>query len=306
MALVTVSIPTSFAAFSGQVTVATASQLSIRAQGGTLTQNYFGSDFTYAGDSVVSGTVTSVSLVDGPATYYTISGLGVSAVTVANYVNAGDATGLSSFLLAGNDTVNYNSPIGAAIFGYGGDDTIDGGTGNDVIDGGTGADSMRGGAGDDRYLVDNLGDMVDETGGSGHDLVLSSVSFMLGAGVEDLYLQGFSPIHGIGNSLDNMIVGNAFNNILDGGAGADTLQGGAGDTLYGREGNDTLIADAGTLGNISLFGGAGDDIYVLNHFYLYFNTFENPDEGIDTAVITYPGAYYTLAPNLENLTFLFA
>ncbi len=35
------------------------------------------------------------------------------------------------------------------------------------LDGGLGADTMKGGAGDDTYTVDNLGDIVDEKGGSG-------------------------------------------------------------------------------------------------------------------------------------------
>ena len=53
----------------------------------------------------------------------------------------------------GNDT----------IYALGGNDTIYGFEGDDIIDGGTGADKMKGGAGNDTYIVDNVGDIVDET-----------------------------------------------------------------------------------------------------------------------------------------------
>lgn len=109
MALVTVSNPTTFTAFAGVVTVANGSQHSIRSQFGTLTQNYFGNGFTYAGTSVTGGTVTSISLVDGGITYYTITGLSAHAPTVANYVTSGDSLGLSNFLLGGADTLDAST-----------------------------------------------------------------------------------------------------------------------------------------------------------------------------------------------------
>jgi hypothetical protein len=44
-----------------------------------------------------------------------------------------------------------------------GNDTLAGGTGDDTLDGGTGADLLKGGLGNDTYVVDNAGDVVDET-----------------------------------------------------------------------------------------------------------------------------------------------
>ena len=76
---------------------------------------------------------------------------------------------------------------------------------------------------------------VSEAGGSGTDTVQSSVSFTLGADIENLTLTGTAAISGTGNELDNIITGNAGANTLDGGAGADSLSGGAG--------NDTYIVD---------------------------------------------------------------
>jgi serralysin len=134
-----------------------------------------------------------------------------------------------------------------------------------VIDGLDGADRMEGGAGNDRYIVDNAGDVVIEANGGGADHVTSSVSFSLaGQFVEQLTLSGSGNINGTGNSLANTITGNAGNNTLDGGNGNDTLSGGAGrDALNGGAGKDTLT------------GGNGGDFFV-------FNTALNASTNVDT------------------------
>jgi serralysin len=114
------------------------------------------------------------------------------------------------------------------LYGLGGDDTLNGLEGNDTLDGGTGADEMNGGDGDDLYIVDNAGDIVTENPDEGRDRVLASVSYALGANVEDLTLTGTAAIDATGNALNNTLIGNSGNNTLDGGAGADVMAGGAG------------------------------------------------------------------------------
>ena len=124
--------------------------------------------------------------------------------------------------LGGNDVVNTGA----------GNDAIIGGLGNDQLTGGAGSDSMSGEAGNDRYSVDDAGDVVIEAANEGTDTVSSTISYVLGANVENLILAGSNVINGTGNSLNNILTGNSAANVLTGGAGADTMLGGAGDDTY--------------------------------------------------------------------------
>jgi hypothetical protein len=67
---------------------------------------------------------------------------------------------------SGNDIL-ANTLIGSTghdqLLGLAGNDTLVGGAGNDVLNGGTGADLLKGGLGNDTYVVDDAGDVVDET-----------------------------------------------------------------------------------------------------------------------------------------------
>ena len=128
------------------------------------------------------------------------------------------------------------------------------GNGNaNFIDGRGGADAMSGGAGDDIYVVDNVGDIIGERGGEGIDRVRSSVSYTLGANVENLYLTGTGATSGTGNDSANYMTGNDSANTLVGGGGNDTL--------VGNGGNDTLVGSAGI---DLLTGGAGADKFIFS------------------------------------------
>ena len=143
--------------------------------------------------------------------------------------------------LGGNDTLNGNASS----------DTIYGGAGNDSIDGRGGADTLVGGIGNDSYIVDNTGDRITENAGEGTDTVITSVTYVIDANVENLVMLGSADINATGNDLTNTITGNAGFNLIDGGLGKDFL--------IGNDGNDTLIGGGG---NDSLQGGAGDDVII--------------------------------------------
>lgn len=139
------------------------------------------------------------------------------------------------------------------IAGLAGIDILKGLGGNDTLDGGAGNDTMYGGAGDDTYIVDSAADKVIELTGEGIDLVKASVSFTLGAYVENLLLTGSAAINGTGNALANKLTGNSANNTLKGLDGNDVLSGGGGaDLLVGGKGMDTMT------------GGAGNDKFVFD------------------------------------------
>jgi Ca2+-binding RTX toxin-like protein len=166
-----------------------------------------------------------------------------------------------------------------ALLGNAASNRLSGGSGKDALDGAGGADLLTGGVGDDRYTVDNVGDIVVENAGEGIDTVASSISYILAANIENLTLTGSAAATGVGNALDNFIGGNAATNILSGLSGSDMLDGGAGaDTMIGGIGHDVYVVD-----------NAGDTIV------------ENANEGVDAirSVIT-----VTLGANVENLTLM--
>jgi hypothetical protein len=173
--------------------------------------------------------------------YFDFSGFGGSVTLIGSDALDDRLTGGS-----GNDTIN----------GGEGNDQLKGNEGSDRLDGGSGDDILIGGSGSDIYLVDSVKDSVIETGDTGFDTVIATVSWTLSNEVEDLLLQG-GAIAGTGNSLSNGITGNAFSNNLTGNGGNDILIGNGGsDTLVGGNGNDRLVGGAG---NDRLVGGAGND-----------------------------------------------
>ena len=220
--------------------------------GGTGDDYYFVDD---AGDVVVENAGEGISDTVEASRSYTLG------ANVENLV----LTGTAALAGTGNDR----------------DNVITGNSGSNTLDGAAGADRMAGGAGDDTYAVDNAGDVVTEQADHGADTVQSSISYTLGANVENLRLAaGSANLNGTGNDRDNVITGNSGKNRLDGGAGADTLVGGTGsDTMIGGSGNDTYyVTDAGDVVTESSGSAAG------------------------TADTVYASLSYTLGANVENLT----
>ncbi|WP_369990159.1 M12 family metallo-peptidase [Pseudomonas xanthosomatis] len=145
-----------------------------------------------------------------------------------------DTVKASVSYVLGDNLENLELTGRAAINGSGNalSNRITGNAGNNVLDGGAGADTLIGGAGNDTYIVDDLGDVVIEGANAGIDTVRASVSYVLGANLENLELTGSANLNGTGNALANVLTGNTGNNILDGGLGADRMLGGQGDDTY--------------------------------------------------------------------------
>jgi Tol biopolymer transport system component len=196
----------------------------------------------------------------------TLTGVGVMG---HGYI-IGTGNSLNNVITGSNSTPSF-------MYGLGGNDTIIGGNNVDVLDGGLGDDSMSGGLGDDGYYVDSAADVVTENLNGGTDTVESSISYTLGANLENLTLTGTSAINGTGNILNNAIAGNSGANTLNGGAGSDTLDGGT--------------------GNDSMSGGLGDDIYYVDSRYDVVT--ENLNEGTESV---FSSVRYQLGNNVENLT----
>ncbi len=227
----------------------------------------------YRFDLNQGGILTSQSAYNKSSYYVSQKFYDTSAygTAIAYAVTIKNANGSSS-----NDRIIGNA-IANFLRGGNGNDHLSGGKGNDYLDGGTGNDRMYGGTDNDSYWVDSRGDAITEYANEGIDLVYSSISYTLGANLENLTLRGSTAIDGTGNTLNNTITGNAANNTLNGGGGNDTLAGeGGNDTLAGGGGNDTYVVDS-----------IGDVIS------------EAASTGIDTVNASFS---YTLEANLENLT----
>ena len=181
-------------------------------------------------------------------------------------------------LLYGNDGNDTLSAGGGndVLDGGAGDDTLDGGTGDghDTLWGGSGNDLLLGGAGDDVLWADSSageGNIVYGNdvlyGGAGNDYLVGDSDRGLDEEVP-LFVESNDLL--FGGDGDDLIFDSGGNNTLDGGAGNDSLQayGAGNDILIGGEGDDFLAAFAGDkyldggVGLDTMYGGDGDDTLI--------------------------------------------
>ena len=238
-----------------------------------------GSGGDAAGDTLatienLTGSGQNDTLEGNAANNVLAGGLGIDTVSYANAL-AGVTVNLAltaaqNTVGAGSDTLTgfenlTGSGLNDILTGNTGNNILRGLAGNDTLNGGVGVDMMFGGIGNDTYVVDNVGDVADETVGDGIDTVQSAIAFSLSdvvhaiGAIENLTLTGAAAISGTGNTFANIIIGNAGANTLSGLGGNDTLNGGAGaDAMIGGTGDDTYVVDnAGDVADET--GGDGSD-----------------------------------------------
>lgn len=246
--------------------------------GGADDDNLYGED---GNDSLVGGSGNDI--LDGGTGVDTIVG---GSGDDTYYVTAGDI--VSEAAGGGTDTVYTqfamtlasefeNAMLGAAVTVYGNtganrlvangyDGALYGLGGNDTLDADWGNATLTGGAGDDLYRVRAFRDpSVVEAVGEGTDTLnvtfsayYSEDTYIVAANIENVVItdQPYSWSY-YEYYLTSHVVGNASNNSIEGGEADNGLAGGAGnDTLYGGNGNDTLDGGAGT---DRFDGGAGSD-----------------------------------------------
>ena len=147
-----------------------------------------------------------------------------SGVTISLALSGAQKTGGS-----GSDTlISIENLTGSSyadrLTGDAGSNSLQGGAGAglDTLDGGIGADTMTGGDGNDRYHVDNAGDLVVELAGGGADNVYSTLAaYTLVANVERGTINTSAAADLTGNALANILYAGAGNNALDGADGTD-------------------------------------------------------------------------------------
>jgi hypothetical protein len=182
------------------------------------------------------------------------SALGVTVNLTNQSFNGLDAvgdnvSGFEGYYLTGVGDTFVNNNNGGYIYGFAGNDTINGGTGSDFIDGGAGGDQMNAGAGFDYLSYGNAT--------SGVRLDLTNPGTNTGEAAGDS-VTGFEAFYL--TSSGDIFIGQTGQNIVFGGGGSDSLFGGvnANDWLFGGDGNDFL---AGGVFDDLLSGGAGADTY---------------------------------------------
>ena len=253
-----------------------------------------GGDDTLAGgvgDDIYLIEDTGDVIVEGAGAGTDLAQVGAASYTLGANVENMQYTGFGNFIGAGNALANVISggagddvldgldgndtlvgDLGNDVLRGGlGNDQIDGNEGDDLLDGGAGVDTLRGGMGDDRYLVDNVQDVISELAAEGEDSVTTSLTaYTLGEFLENLAYSGSAAFTGIGNAQANTITGGGGADLLDGGAGIDFLSGGLGNDIY-------VVDEA--LDVVNELAGQGTDLVRTNL------------------------ASYTLFANVENLTF---
>jgi serralysin len=208
-----------------------------QAEGGGITDRYWGNFVFNGAGELVGGTITQFSQTSNGVTLLHLYDASVSVVDVAfgmlNDISLGQLPIFGGAdLITGSWANDLMRSQGGddRVYGDGGADTVFAGTGNDTVWGGDGRNYLRGDEGSDSLT--GGGEFDDLHGNAGNDTLRG------GAG-------------------DDWVVGGKDQDHLSGEAGGDIVYGNLGvDTCYGDDGNDIV---RGGQQNDILYGGSGDD-----------------------------------------------
>jgi trimeric autotransporter adhesin len=276
--------------------------------GGNGNDQLIGND----GDDILDGGNGNDTLTGGAGndTLYVNS----SSDVIIELANGGTDHVFASYNYTLSGQLEYLTLTGTALIGTGDakanmisgnelNNSLNGGEGNDTLVGNAGSDCLQGGTGDDVYIVTDDLDQIIELPNGGTDRVETSISYTLGANLENLTLIDSLNIDGTGNSADNVIIGNTGNNLITGLEGADTITGGEGaDTMLGGDGNDSLTGGRGYdllnggAGADTMSGGEGNDSYIVDDAGdTVSESFNSGDDTVQSSVS------HTLGAHFENL-----
>ncbi len=290
----------------GGITTA-ASQAYLGAVDAVLLENLYNQPAAY--QQARSFIQPSVQLL---ATEATAGGLGSTSfirsaleMGITPYVHDADYAGLHDPINAGTDGPDTllggtgpNRIDGGGssdvINGLQGDDALRGSAGDDVLDGGTGIDTLIGGEGQDTYVVDALGDVVQELAGQGVDTVYVTIDgWVAPANVDIIRLTGTAFIV-TGSAGSEQIVANPVTGgAINAAEGNDTLWGSALQEYFTGGAGDDIFRGGG--GPDFMLGGTGDDQFIVENIGTSIT--ENAGEGTDTAWLTVN--FWTAPANLE-------
>jgi Ca2+-binding RTX toxin-like protein len=212
-------------------------------------------------DTMQGGAGNDIYFVDSPGdVVIENSSFALQLDTVHASSNYTLTANVENLFLTGSANLNGTGNIlNNILIGNSGNNILNGNEGDDILNGQAGADTLVGSFGNDTYIVDNVGDVIQENLNEGKDAVQVSIdNYTLGNNLENLVLLGSANLNGTGNSLANLINGNSGDNTLKGGTGNDTI--------IGSSGNDILVGQGD---NDRLTGGTGADKFSYNTGMLF-------------------------------------
>jgi Ca2+-binding RTX toxin-like protein len=148
-------------------TTASPTDIRITYAGGDYTD--FGGRYSFGPGGSVSGTVDSITNVEGATTTFTATNVDADAQILFGYIRTGDVQGALEYVLRDDDQITGGGGRDT-LFGYDGDDTLKGGANRDTLNGGEGKDLLTGGGGADTFVY--LSDEDSSVSPDGRDTIL--------------------------------------------------------------------------------------------------------------------------------------